>query len=182
MLNRREFLAAGALAGAAVTASTGCRRAQYGFLTDSEAATLAVVCDQIIPADDYPSATQAGVLTFLDLQLSGPYRRHRQVYRRGLQKTDEISRRACGLPLAAASPAQQFDVVSRLEKENRPFFALLRDHTMQGYYGSPRHGGNRDAASWRMLGLTEPPVRGRAQYDLTQSDQTQDDPIKVSKP
>jgi len=38
---------------------------------------------------------------------------------------------------------------------------------MQGYYGSPRHGGNRDAISWRMLGLDEPPLRGRAQYDLT---------------
>jgi gluconate 2-dehydrogenase gamma chain len=40
-------------------------------------------------------------------------------------------------------------------------------HTLEGYYGSPRHGGNRDAASWRMLGLDEPPLRGRAQYDLT---------------
>jgi gluconate 2-dehydrogenase gamma chain len=37
---------------------------------------------------------------------------------------------------------------------------------MEGYYGSPRHGGNRDAVSWRMLGLDEPPLRGRAQYDL----------------
>jgi gluconate 2-dehydrogenase gamma chain len=37
---------------------------------------------------------------------------------------------------------------------------------MEGYYGAPRHGGNRDAVSWRMLGLDEPPLRGRAQYDL----------------
>jgi gluconate 2-dehydrogenase gamma chain len=43
---------------------------------------------------------------------------------------------------------------------------MLRNHTLEGYYGSPRHGGNRNAVSWRMLGLTEPPVRGRAQYDL----------------
>ena len=42
----------------------------------------------------------------------------------------------------------------------------MRNHTLEGYYGSPRHGGNRDAVSWRMLGLAEPPLRGRAQYDL----------------
>jgi len=37
---------------------------------------------------------------------------------------------------------------------------------MEGFYGSPRHGGNRDAVSWQMLGLAEPPPLGRAQYDL----------------
>jgi gluconate 2-dehydrogenase gamma chain len=35
------------------------------------------------------------------------------------------------------------------------------DHCMQGYYGSPRHGGNRDFASWKMLGLPYPQVVGR---------------------
>ena len=40
-------------------------------------------------------------------------------------------------------------------------------HTMQGFYGSPRHGGNREAMSWRMLGVPDPPVRGRAPYDFT---------------
>ena len=33
--------------------------------------------------------------------------------------------------------------------------------TRQGFYGDPRHGGNRDAASWKMLALPFPPVRGR---------------------
>jgi hypothetical protein len=33
---------------------------------------------------------------------------------------------------------------------------------MQGYYGSPRHGGNKNWASWRMLKIPTAPVRGRA--------------------
>jgi len=37
----------------------------------------------------------------------------------------------------------------------------LVDHTIQGFYGGPRHGGNRDAVSWRMLGLPTAPVRSR---------------------
>jgi gluconate 2-dehydrogenase gamma chain len=58
-------------------------------------------------------------------------------------------------------------VVHALVQQNPAFFELVRKHTLEGYYGSPRHGGNRDAVSWRMLGVSEPPIRGRAQYGLT---------------
>ena len=168
MFDRREFMKAGALAGAAIAASsTGCRRTSYGLLQDREATTLAAICDQIIPADNFPSASQAGVISYIDLQLMGHYRRHQKTYREGLRHADEMSRDRFGADLADASAAQQLEIVSALEKDNKPFFELVRAHTMQGYYGTPRHGGNRDAVSWRMLGLDEPPLRGRAQYDFT---------------
>jgi hypothetical protein len=32
---------------------------------------------------------------------------------------------------------------------------------MMGFYGDPRHGGNKDRVAWRMLGVPDPPVRGR---------------------
>jgi gluconate 2-dehydrogenase gamma chain len=161
MVNRREFIAAGVALAASCSA---CRRTGYGYLKERETAALAAICDQIIPADDFPSASQAGVLTYIDLQLMGHYRRHQKAYREGLKRADELSRSRFGLDLVQASAQQQFEAVSSIEKENKPFFELVRAHTMQGYYGSPRHGGNRDAVSWRMLGLDEPPLRGRAQY------------------
>lgn len=164
MFNRREFMTAGA---ALALSSTACRRSSYGLLKDPDAKTLAAICDQIIPADDFPSASQAGVLTYIDLQLMGHYRRHRKTYREGLKQANELSRSRFGVDLANASAEQQFEIVSALEKDAKPFFDLVRAHTMQGYYGTPRHGGNRDAVSWRMLGLDEPPLRGRAQFDLT---------------
>jgi gluconate 2-dehydrogenase gamma chain len=67
--------------------------------------------------------------------------------------------------MAALSAPQQAQLVAAIEKENSAFFNLVRSHTLEGYYGAPRHGGNRDAVSWRMVGMGEPPVRGRAQYD-----------------
>ncbi len=164
MVNRREFMAAGAALAASCTA---CRRRTYGVLSQIDADTLAAICDQIIPADDFPSASQAGVLTYVDLQLAGPYRRHQKTYRVCLKQANGLSKSRFGVDLARASARQQFEIVSAIEKQNKPFFELVRAHTMQGYYGSPRHGGNRDAVSWRMLGLDEPPLRGRAQYDLT---------------
>lgn len=135
-------------------------------MTDPEAATLKAICDQIVPADDFPSASEAGVLTYIDRQLTRHYRRHRKAYVAGLAQANRISREHFGAALCSLSPQQQLAAVTALESQNSAFFNLVREHTLEGFYGSPRHGGNRDAVSWRMLGLDEPPLRGRAQYDL----------------
>jgi len=169
---RREFALSGVLAGAAAMA--GCRGngGAWDCLSDGEAGILAVLCDQIIPADDFPSASQAGVVTYIDRQLARHYRRHQRVYREGFEEAEETSRKRFGCALVEAGAGQRQEVALALEKENRAFFELLREHTMEGYYGTPRHGGNRDAVSWRMLGLAEPPLRGRAQYDLHKGGQS----------
>lgn len=172
-LTRRQFTLAGAFTGAA--AVVGCRGSKPGswdFLSDAHARTLAALCDQIIPADEFPSASQAGVVTYIDNQLARHYRRHSAAYRDGLDKLDVMSRQRLGNPFADATPAQQLQIAIDLEKQHSNFFDLVREHTMEGYYGSPRHGGNRDAVSWRMLGLDEPPLRGRAQYDLRKGGQS----------
>jgi gluconate 2-dehydrogenase gamma chain len=168
LLTRRQFVAAGALGGAAIAA--GCKiaaeRTTWESLTDEQARTLAPLCDQIVPADEFPGATQAGVLNYIDRQLARHYSRHQDAYRGGLAQADLMSRKQFGRTLADASPSQQFEIAVALEKQNPSFFELVRRHTLEGFYGSPRHGGNRDGASWRMLGLAEPPLLGRPQYDL----------------
>jgi gluconate 2-dehydrogenase gamma chain len=165
-LTRRQFSVGGAIAGAA--AVIGCRSTSksWQILSYAHARTLATLCDQIIPADDYPSASQAGVVNYIDRQLARHYRRYQPDYRSGLDAADDLSRRRFGFAFADAKADQQLQIALSLEIESREFFELVRQHTMEGYYGSPRHGGNRDAVSWRMLGLDEPPLRGRAQYDL----------------
>jgi gluconate 2-dehydrogenase gamma chain len=166
-------MAGGVVAGAALAVGCGSRnRGNWDFLNDGQARTLTAICDQIVPADDYPSASQAGAVTYIDRQLARHYRRHRQAYRDGLEQAELLSRKLAGVSLPQASPKSQFDVVAALEKERPAFFALVRSHTFEGFYGTPRHGGNRDAVSWRMLGLDEPPVRGRAQYDFTKGAQS----------
>ena len=165
--SRRAFLKMGAIAGAAL--ATGCashKRGNWEFFTEDEAATLTAICDQIIPADNFPSASQAGVLNYIDKQITRHYRRHQRAYREGLERANQVSQKHCGKTLAAASSAEQLQVVISLEQSDAPFFELVRSHTFEGYYGSPRHGGNRNAVSWHMLGLDDPPIRGRSRYDL----------------
>ena len=167
LLTRRQFVAAGVMGGAAVALGCGARnRGDREFLTEDQARTLAAICDQIIPADDYPSASQAGALTYIDRQLVRHYRRLQAAYRDGLEQAHAMSMKRFGRELAVLPSKQQYEVVSNLSQQNQAFFELVRSHTLQGFYGSPRHGGNRDAVSWRMLGLPEPPLLGRTQYDL----------------
>ncbi len=93
---------------------------------------------------------------------------------------DEMGRVQFGKVFAESSGDEQIRLLIALEKGEAPkdiwktvspqgFFEIVLAHTMQGFYGDPRHGGNRDRASWKMVGLTYPPVRGRLHYDVTKS-------------
>lgn len=157
---------AGTAAAAGVLCAAGCASRAGGdwqFLTAAQAEALALLADEIVPGDDFPSASQAGVMTYIDRQLMGPYRRHRGAYQSGVASANRISREICGVPLLRAPVAGRHAVATALAARCPAFFELLREHAMEGYYGSPRHGGNRNAVSWRMLGLDVPPLRGRAQ-------------------
>jgi len=162
--SRRSFLAGAALGAAGCGQDKGARLTLAG----EEARTLDAICDQLIPADQDPGAAATGAVVFIDRQLAGPYARYRRAYREGLARTAALSRKMFGKPLDELAGEQRLAVVTRLEKDARPFFEMVLAHTMQGFYGSPRHGGNRDYASWRMLRVPASPVRGRIQYDLRQ--------------
>jgi len=162
--SRRSFLAGAVLGTAACRRDMGARLS----LTGEEARTLDAICDQLIPADQDPGAASTGAVVFIDRQLAGPYRRHRRAYREGLSRAAALSRQMFGQPMHQLPGDKRLAVVERLEDEARPFFELVLAHTMQGFYGSPRHGGNRDYASWRMLRVPASPVRGRILYDLRQ--------------
>ena len=166
-MNRRRFLQAGAAAAALSATSCSRSRTKWRFFTDREGRTLAALCDQMVPPDDYPGAAGAGAVEYVDRQLMRHFRRHRAAYRRGLADTDRLSVASFRHSFGELSAAQQIEIVHGLEREQRGFFELVLNHTMQSFYGSPRHGGNRDAVSWRMLGVPDPPVRGRSRDFFT---------------
>jgi gluconate 2-dehydrogenase gamma chain len=180
ILDRRMFLQTAIAAAAA--AGLGCGRdgTPWRFFTVDEARTLAAMCEQIIPADQDPGAAWAGVVNYIDRQLCGPLRRLRQTYRVGIAAVEESSRRLHSRAFADLDSQQQTEFLRAMEAgtvsgevwkkvASAEFFGLVIDHTMQGFYGDPRHGGNRDGVSWKMLGLPYPPIRGRLKYDLTKT-------------
>jgi gluconate 2-dehydrogenase gamma chain len=161
-MRRRNFIRVGVTAAVAgPTVSCSRNPSPWRFFTVEEARTLEVLCEQVIPADSDPGAAWAGVVQFIDRQLKGFHKPFQPVYRTGLAETDRTASERFGKRFVELDGAQQMEVMKTLETKSKPFFDALVSHTMQGFYGSPRHGGNRDAVSWRMLGVPVPPVRGR---------------------
>jgi gluconate 2-dehydrogenase gamma chain len=159
-LRRRQFLGMGAaatLGGSAVS----CSKGRWRFFTPAEARTVEAICEQIIPSDQDAGAREAGVVNYIDVQLTRHFKAHRDIYRTGLAAIDALSQGRYGRPFADLASAEQTELLRDVEKKAKPFFDLILAHTMQGFYGDPRHGGNRDAVSWKMLALPFPPVRGR---------------------
>ncbi|MGB9604797.1 MAG: gluconate 2-dehydrogenase subunit 3 family protein, partial [Bryobacteraceae bacterium] len=162
--SRRRFMKA---ASGAAVAMAGCGTSRrWLFFTPDEAETVIALCEQIIPADQDPGATEAGVIHYIDRHLIGHFRRYQAVYREGLARLDQLCRQRHGRRFAELKFDQQTAVLEKLEGDLKKFFDMVIDHAMQGFYGDPRHGGNRDAVSWRMLGVPLIPVRGRQHYDL----------------
>ncbi len=147
----------------------------WRVLTPDEARLVEAVSEQIIPADRDPGAKEAGVVYFIDRQLDGPYKRFAEKYHKGLACLAQTSQALHGKPFEALPWPDQTRVLQALESNKVPkdiwskpsaseFFGLIRDHSMQGFYGSPRHGGNRNYASYKMLGLEYPRVIGQNRY------------------
>jgi gluconate 2-dehydrogenase gamma chain len=84
----------------------------------------------------------------------------REQYRLGIPAINAHCQTEFGKIFADLTPAQQDDVLKRVESGQiksddaplRTFFSsfLLR-HVMEGYFGDPMYGGNKDMGSWKMI-------------------------------
>lgn len=176
-LDRRNFIKSAGIAFGSVLLFPSClkKKNPYRFFTPEEAQCIIAVCEQIIPKDESPGATDAGVIHYIDRQLSIVFTYDQETYRNGIKMLQEFTSKKH----VKAFENLDFDVQTRLlillesnqlnEKEwpdGRPsdFFNLVRSHTMQGFYGSPIHGGNKDFMSFEMLRIDYPLVIGQNRY------------------
>ena len=164
-VGRRAFLGVGlAAVGATISCTRGTAGGTWRFFTTAQAQTVDAICAQLIPADQDPGAKEAGVVNFIDLQLSKRFKKYRAVYQQGLDGVDAASRSKFGTRFVELTGERQVEVLNVVEENSPVFFDLIVTHARQGFYGDPRHGGNRNMVSWKMLGLPFPPVRGREHY------------------
>jgi gluconate 2-dehydrogenase gamma chain len=139
---------------------------------------VVAACERIFPADaSGPGATQAGAVVYIDRQLAGPYgtdkyrytkgpfaesapgpgyqgsETPRQTYRQGIPQL--------GADFAALDGAKQDARLAAIERTH--FFQLLRQHTIEGMFCDPMHGGNAGLIGWQLLGYPGPQMSYRAQ-------------------
>lgn len=180
-LKRREFIKTSLLSFAGVIMLPSCLKdySPFLFLTAEEASLLSAICDRIIPEDkNGPGAKQAGVIYYIDKQLYEVFEDDQQTYRNGLKAID------ASCHLLHSSYFEDLDVNSRnlflekMEQNDLPgdywkdqqasgLFSLIIKHSMQGFYGPPRHGGNKNYISYKMMDLDYPYVVGQNRYRET---------------
>ena len=178
--SRREFikLVTGGTAAALISFNTSCKNkiSQWRFLNEEEITLLDTIVEQIIPTDDFPGGRWANVSNFIDKQLDTYYRNHQLAYREGLAAFEETVIQMKGKKFEELPFSEQTTLLDKMEAGEFPgdywkdhqaagFFDMIRQHSLQGYYGSPVHGGNREYISYRMLGLDYPKVIGQNRYN-----------------
>jgi gluconate 2-dehydrogenase gamma chain len=141
------------------------------FFLEKEIKLVEAIAEQIIPTDEWLGGREAGVVNFLDLQLIGPYRRFQEDYHKGLTALQNTCENKFQSKFENLSWDKQTDVLLKMEAGkldgdvwskgfSKYYFELLRSHCLQGYYGSPRHGGNKNYVSYKMIGIDDPPIIG----------------------
>lgn len=188
-MKRREFieLSANTLGGllvyslagvpTVVSAQQGKVRVPLRFFTAQEARVVVAACERIFPTDaSGPGATQAGAMVYIDRQLAGPYGSDKYRYtkppfaeaggpgyqgRETPRETYRAGIRQLGADFAALNAARQDERLEAIEKTH--FFQLLRQHTIEGMFCDPMHGGNVGLIGWQLLGYPGPQMSYRAQ-------------------
>ena len=161
-VERREILRMLSLAAAAATFPAfskwsfgGCSMpsrlaqippAQYRpqFFTATEYALVERLAAIIIPTDDTPGASEAGVAEFIDVMASrDPDLEH--TFRTGLPWLNAHSRKLQGKPFLGLTPEAQVALLEPLaykkkfrpgEEPGRRFFDRMREYTIMGFYTS----------------------------------------------
>ena len=140
---------------------SACQRSQQaleqgaGFrvFEADEVADLTAIAARIIPTDDTPGATEAGVIYFLDTIFAEARRasqlaslREGLAALRGQLTTGERH-------IHELTEAQQDQLL--LDNEQTPFFATMRYLTIAGTFSLPRYGGNRDKVGYQLIGYED---------------------------
>ena len=178
--SRREFvrLFTGGTAAVLISFNTACKNkiSQWRYLNEGEIGLLDAIVEQIIPTDDFPGGKWANVTNFIDKQLNSYYRKHQIAYRDGLAALEKTVIQLKGKKFEDLTFSDQTAILEKMETgefsgdywkdhSSAGFFDMVRQHSLQGYYGSPAHGGNREYISYRMLGLDYPNVIGQNRYN-----------------
>lgn len=178
--NRREFIKHCAALYGSLLFLPACQRrsggkVSYRSFSEEQAECIAAICEQIIPTDEYPGAIEAGVVNYIDKLLYQRLPELKERYAAGIRALNACCAEKWGEVFARLEWQHQTHVLQEMETGKLPecywqevnqggFFWMVRNHTMQGFYGPPHHGGNKDYVSYRMMKLDYPFLVGQNRY------------------
>jgi len=157
-ISRRAVLAGAALV--PVAAIAGASEPTAPVFSTGQRRTLEAFVDRLIPRDETgPSATECGVLTYVEKALAGPLAGEKASLLEGLAAVDVVARTAHDKPFVELAAEQQDSVLTSIENnsatgfqpDSRSFFQRVRRLTLEGMFSDPFYGGNRNFGGWDLI-------------------------------
>ncbi|CAG7640204.1 Oxygen-dependent choline dehydrogenase [Paenibacillus allorhizosphaerae] len=120
----------------------------------------------MIPVDAWPSAIDLGVLEYLERRAGEDIATWMNLIEPGLRSLDAKAIALHHRPFSKLSANEQDRLLRDIEQgrlrdfpvSQQLFFSTLLSLVIEGYYGSPGAGGNREGKSWDMIGFRPGPV------------------------
>ncbi len=157
-LSRRAVIASAALIPvAALTAAA--QTPPPSALSDAQLRLLAAFVDRLIPKDELgPSASESGVPEYINRSLGDYLAGEKTAFIEGLQETDAFAHHSQDRAFIDLSPDKQDALLTMMESGSaegfpnaRAFFNRVRRLTLEGMFGDPYYGGNKNFAGWDLI-------------------------------
>lgn len=118
--------------------------------------TLDAFIDRIIPKDELgPGAVECGVGDYIDRCLADYLAAEKPLFLDGLANLDVFALRTQGIAFASLPADKQDAVLTAIDNNQAPnlrgFFNRVRRLTLEGMFGDPVYGGNKNFAGWDLI-------------------------------
>ena len=126
----------------------------FSTLSAVEAAECEAIAARIIPTDELPGASEAGVVYFIDNILGASGADALPGVRDGLLELQLLTARKYGSARFHTLTGDQQDSLLR-EIQETAFFDTIRYLTLAGMFTHPSYGGNRNLIGWQLIGFED---------------------------
>jgi len=158
-ISRRSVIASAALVPVAAITSAAQQAAGESALLPAQLRTLEAFVDRLIPKDDLgPGATECGVAVYINRSLGDYLAPEKAAFIAGLEATDAFARRTEDRAFADLSADKQDALLTAMDNgtaaefsDARAFFGRVRRLALEGMFGDPSYGGNRNFAGWDLI-------------------------------
>ena len=126
----------------------------FQTLNEEEALEFDAIAARIIPTDETPGATEAGVIYFFDNVLGDGREEELAQLRDGLRLFQTAAALTFGSAYFHRLEVEQQDQLLT-EIENTEFFSTMRYLTIAGMFSLPEYGGNRENIGYQLIGFDD---------------------------
>jgi gluconate 2-dehydrogenase gamma chain len=156
-ISRRAVIISAALV--PVAALTVAAQTPQPALSAAQLRILSAFVDRLIPKDELgPGASESGVPEYINRSLGDYLAGEKTAFVDGLEATDALARRSQNAAFADLTPAQQDALLTAMENgsaegfaNSAAFFNRARRLALEGMFGDPYYGGNKNFAGWDLI-------------------------------